>query len=334
MSATGLGQLRVPGAVLHYKWRGSGPVLLVLPSGSADADGCDLLAEQLSDQYTVVSYDRRGQTRSPLDHGQPYPSVETHSDDAERLLASLTSESAEVFGCSVGAMIGLDLAARHPGRVRTLVAHEPPAPSLLRGAERADAVRGQELVADTYRDAGRWAAMRQLALHTGTCGAALEPGVKPARPSLRAAANADFFLAHESSAFRGYTVPVSALVEGRSRVVPATGQDSRHVWTHRCAQELAHQLDVRPPSSLAPMRAIGRIPAGSPTCFARRSTEPRPSRSPRRCRPGTLGAAMVRPIHLATASADRSRALASFPLTSHLDVVGRPRRPFPGKVVP
>jgi len=44
----------------------------------------------------------------------------------------LRDEPASVFGNSSGAIIGLELAARHPEQVRVLVAHEPPLFELLR----------------------------------------------------------------------------------------------------------------------------------------------------------------------------------------------------------
>src|SRR4051812_5598602 len=123
--------LDVPGARLHYKVCGEGPLLLMLPGGDGDADAADAIAGRLLDAFTVVTYDRRGLSRSPVDEPTRSPGVSTHSDDAHRLLAELTDEPALVFGVSIGALIGLDLVARHPEQVRLLIAHEPPAFDLL-----------------------------------------------------------------------------------------------------------------------------------------------------------------------------------------------------------
>ncbi len=127
MNVTKIDTLRVPGASLYYEVRGSGPVLLLIGAGAADAASFNGIAAHLADQYTVVSYDRRGYSRSPLDDPEEEQRIETHSDDAHRLLAQLCTEPAYVFGSSGGALIGLDLAIRHPEQVRTLVSHEPPA---------------------------------------------------------------------------------------------------------------------------------------------------------------------------------------------------------------
>ncbi|MET8157489.1 alpha/beta fold hydrolase [Sphaerisporangium sp. NPDC005289] len=126
--------LKAPGATLYYEVRGEGPVLLLICGGVYDAAGYAGLAGRLAERYTVVTYDRRGNGRSPLDGAPEHQSVEVHGDDAGRVLTAVgvTAERpAHVFGNSSGAEIGLELATRHPELVRTLVAHEPPVFDLL-----------------------------------------------------------------------------------------------------------------------------------------------------------------------------------------------------------
>src|SRR5260370_37965128 len=138
--------LPVPGASLHYKVRGSGPLLLLLllQGGDGDADGTDALAGHLASDYTVLSYDRRGLSRSPASDPAAAIDMATHSEDASRLLAAVTSDPALVLGTSLGAVLGLDLISRHPGQVRLLGAHAPPATGLLPEPERSHATRDQE----------------------------------------------------------------------------------------------------------------------------------------------------------------------------------------------
>jgi pimeloyl-ACP methyl ester carboxylesterase len=64
MIATGSHELRVPNATLFYRVRGKGPLLLMLAGGHGDADTTDTVCEQLTNQFTVVTYDRRGLSRS------------------------------------------------------------------------------------------------------------------------------------------------------------------------------------------------------------------------------------------------------------------------------
>src|SRR5215510_15361737 len=104
-------------------------MLLILPGGDGDADTADARHE-LIDRYMVITYDRRGMSRSKIDGPGQSLTIATHSDDAHRLLAALTNQPVFVFG-SVGALIGLDLVARYPEQVAIFVAHEPPAFELL-----------------------------------------------------------------------------------------------------------------------------------------------------------------------------------------------------------
>jgi hypothetical protein len=65
--------LEVRGAILCYKVRGTGPVLLIIQRGAGDADGSARLADGLVDAYTVVTYDRRGLSRSTLTDESNHP---------------------------------------------------------------------------------------------------------------------------------------------------------------------------------------------------------------------------------------------------------------------
>jgi pimeloyl-ACP methyl ester carboxylesterase len=101
--------LKVPGATLYYEACGTGPVLLLIPGGPADAGGFAPIRDVLCDRYKVVSYDPRGLSRSPLDGGPEDTPVQTFADDAHQLLAALATEAAFVLGDSSGGLVGLDL---------------------------------------------------------------------------------------------------------------------------------------------------------------------------------------------------------------------------------
>jgi pimeloyl-ACP methyl ester carboxylesterase len=116
--------VKVPGATLYVEVRGSGPVLLGISGGPTDAGMFSDLAGRLADRYTVVSYDQRGHSRSALEDEPEDIPVALHANDAAAILAVVTDEPAYVYGNSGGGTIGLELVARHPDLVRTLVAHE------------------------------------------------------------------------------------------------------------------------------------------------------------------------------------------------------------------
>lgn len=125
------GLVEVNGARIHYEVRGSGPPLLLIMGLTGDAGWFEPLADLLAERFTVITYDRRGNSRSPRPEGWMSTSVAEQADDAAGLLSALSLDPAIVFGNSFGAMISLELIARHPREVRGAIVHEPPFMSVL-----------------------------------------------------------------------------------------------------------------------------------------------------------------------------------------------------------
>ena len=245
-SATKTDTLRVSGASLHYHVRGRGPMLLMMSGGHGDADSFNGIAEHLDQRYTVVTYDRRGYARSPLDDPTDEQQVATHGDDAASLLAALgqvnSHQGAHLFGSSAGALIGLDLATRHAHLVSTLVAHEPPALQLLPAAERPQPSEG---LVETMRRDGPRAALERFKALVGATHDEHEPDVDIAQQrSPRAAANAQFFFTHELRMLERYTPGIAALGTVSTWIIPAAGRTGRDQFPYRCAAALARQLEV------------------------------------------------------------------------------------------
>jgi pimeloyl-ACP methyl ester carboxylesterase len=71
--------LRVPGAEIYYPGRGSGPLVLILQSGDGDAKAANDIADELAATFTVVTYDRRGLSRSKADIAAAPATIESHS---------------------------------------------------------------------------------------------------------------------------------------------------------------------------------------------------------------------------------------------------------------
>ena len=218
-------ELKVPGASLYYEVRGSGPVLLFIAGGPADAGVFSDVAGRLADRYTVVTYDPRGNSRSKLDGQAEDQRIAVHADDAHRLLAEVGAEPACVLGSSGGALVGLELAARHPEQVRTLVAHEPPVFELL-----PDPARWRTLaqeVEDTNRTEGMMPAIMKFSEGVGL--EAPPPSEDPAEMEAmaRMGGNMDFFFAHVLRPFGTFTPDVAALNAGSTEIVIAGGEESR-----------------------------------------------------------------------------------------------------------
>ncbi len=116
---------RVNGVELYYEVRGSGPPVLLIHGTNVDAGCYNALADVLARQFTVVTYDRRGYSRSPRPANWNKTSIEEQANDADALLTTIGVAPAAVFGSSSAGPIALDLALRHADHVRGVVLHEP-----------------------------------------------------------------------------------------------------------------------------------------------------------------------------------------------------------------
>ncbi|MFI9203075.1 alpha/beta fold hydrolase [Streptomyces sp. NPDC053048] len=226
------GTLAVPGATLYYEKRGSGPLLLLIPGGAGDAGMYAPMAAELAGEYTVVSYDPRGLSRSPLDGPLTDQRVPVWSDDARRLLDFLApDEEAGVLGCSSGAIVALDLLARHPGRVRRVVAHEPPLVGLLKDPDPYRTLFAE--VRETFRAEGIRAAMARFAEGIGEQtteqeaerATELPPEIQEMAPRMHA--NFPVFLEHMLCPFSSSTPDLAALRPVAHKLVAAAGRESR-----------------------------------------------------------------------------------------------------------
>ena len=238
--------LKVPGASIYYEVRGSGPVLLMMPGGPADAGAFHRIAGYLEPDYTVVTYDPRGLSHSPLDGPvRDDRIVEIFADDAHRLLAATGKEPAFVFGSSGGAVIALELAARHPEQIRILVSHEPPAPALLPDPARERAAMAE--IVQTYRTAGIGPAMQKFMVQTRIRSGPPPPPPGEPTPEMREGMaqmkrNMDFWLGHYFMAIAAYEPDFGALTAGPFRIVPGVGAESRGELANEGGLALAKRL--------------------------------------------------------------------------------------------
>ncbi|MFE9248645.1 alpha/beta fold hydrolase [Streptomyces sp. NPDC007088] len=246
------GQLKVPGATLYYEVRGSGPLLLLLPGGGGDAGVYDSFGARLAGSFTVVAFDPRGYSRSTLDGPRETLRVGTQADDALALIRQAGRERggaadgpAYVLGGSSGAVVGLDLLARHPRHVARLLAHEPPVFQVLPGAAEHRAFVDE--VYAVYKREGPGAAGARFGAGVGATGD--DQHWEPA-PGLAARLMGNFphFLEYELREVTSYLPDVEALRPAArdGRLVLAAGTTSRGALSHRPAAQLAGELGLRP----------------------------------------------------------------------------------------
>lgn len=240
------GTLPVSGAKLCYKVRGQGQTLLILQGGAGDADAPDALAIALASEFTVVTYDRRGLSRSPMDNQKQALSVEQHAEDALALLDLLSTGPAFILGTSLGALIGLDLIAHWPERVQTLIAHEPPAITLLSSDEQAQFAELRKEVGEIALQEGSRPALRRFLAAMGVNRDDREDDVEPPPSTREHSRKTGFLLTAESRAIYGYLPDIAALRTLSNKIVPAFGKSSFGCFASRCALALAAQLGRDP----------------------------------------------------------------------------------------
>jgi pimeloyl-ACP methyl ester carboxylesterase len=216
-------------AVLYHEVSGAGPVALLVPGTPGDAGQFAALAAALGSRYTVVSYDRRGTSRSPRPAGWSTTSVGEQADDAAVILARVTSEPALIYGTSNGAAVALELALRHPERVSAVLLHEMPLLTVLADPEPVGRMLGELIGAGMERGGPTAALDAFLRFAYG------DELVDQLDADLRDRmyANAEMVFTIEMPAFQAYrpdeaglgslSVPVRVLV-GEDQAVPLFGE--------------------------------------------------------------------------------------------------------------
>jgi pimeloyl-ACP methyl ester carboxylesterase len=233
-------EIECDGAVLHAEAGGEGPPLLVIQGGIGEAGATEQLARALGSRFRVISYDRRGLSRSSA--GKPPATMEQHAFDAGAVLAACTSEPANVVGASIGALIGLHLVVQQPDRVATLIAHEPPMSAVVHDPEREAALdRIEEAAREDVR-----AAIRQMGSLTGARDGATEDGARPAPAVGDMMTNLHYFFEHDFPAVRASTLRARdiAPATASTRIILTGGTSSRGQWEYRCAEQLARDLGL------------------------------------------------------------------------------------------
>jgi pimeloyl-ACP methyl ester carboxylesterase len=114
------GRADVNGIHLYYATIGRGSPVILLHGGLANSDYLGNQVRALMKRHKVVVVDSRGHGRSSRDTRAF--GYDLMADDVVALMDKLHLQKADVVGWSDGAIIGLDLAIRHPDRVGKVVA--------------------------------------------------------------------------------------------------------------------------------------------------------------------------------------------------------------------
>lgn len=237
--------LQVPGAQLFYEVSGStGPLLILIPGASGTGETFRPLASHLTSQYRVVTYDRRGFSRSHLDRSQDHDHrLATDADDVRHLIERLSNQPALVFGSSSGAIVALEVLSRYPEQVQTVVAHEPPVVLLLPDA--AKWLAFFDGIYEIYRKDGIPQAMSQFASGIfGSVDLQVLEQVRREHANEYTVSNTRYWMEHELRQYPRVELDLSKLVAHSGQIVPACGHDSQDQMTYQPNQVLAGRLNL------------------------------------------------------------------------------------------
>lgn len=225
------------GAALHCEVYGQGPALLMVSGAGGDAGYYSAVAKMLSDTFTVITYDRRCNSRSTGNRNVKM-SMQQQAEDAYQVIKKLAGGKAIVFGNSGGAIVSLALAKYHPEVVDGMIAHEPPIVKLL---PESDPMRG-------YFDD-----LREFAIREGNIAGAQKfvAGVRgegqyewPADVFERVIGNFDHFFDNEFEAWGSFVPDFEALSNVKFPLIMAAGQEDRGLHYARPSQIIAEKLGL------------------------------------------------------------------------------------------
>jgi pimeloyl-ACP methyl ester carboxylesterase len=225
------------GAEIYCERRGDGPVLLLIHGAMEDAGYYSSAADILAEKFTVVSYDRRSNSRSSGNRNMDM-TVDQQARDAASILNAMGGEKAVVVGRSGGAIIGLELAATMPEAIDFLIVYEAPVIEML---PNGDAEKWRSFVEDIYSKSQR---KGSLAAQTEFMASLINVPNSPLPTDLndRISGNIDFFFKHEFKAFYGYLPNIDSIRKNNVHMVTATGRDSNNAYYVQATRVLAARL--------------------------------------------------------------------------------------------
>lgn len=114
-------KIKVNDITMNYEQQGAGEPLLLIPYLAADNACYAFQVADYAKHYTCISVDPRGAGETDKPAGKY--SMEMFADDIAGFMQAVGIKQAHVSGLSLGAAVGMWLAAKHPARVKSLSLH-------------------------------------------------------------------------------------------------------------------------------------------------------------------------------------------------------------------
>lgn len=114
-------KIETNGISVYYETRGSGEPLILIPYLTADHACYEYQVREYEKHFTCYLFDLRGTGLSESPDGEI--SIELYADDVAGFMDTLEIPKAHISGLSLGAAVGMWLAAKHPDKVQSLSMH-------------------------------------------------------------------------------------------------------------------------------------------------------------------------------------------------------------------
>lgn len=220
------------GCTLYCREYGAGRPLLFIHGAMCDADFYDGAAKALAGKYRVITYDRRGYSRSTGVADETFWPQQA-ADAAGILEALCGGEKAVVVGTSAGAIIAMNLLALRPELVDYAIFYEPPLVPLL--PEGHEALAGVEKIAQLIDQGKITRAINRFLLLMGDVDE-LAPEKTPEMLD-HAEGNMEYFIRHEYKAV--FSAMDLLAFAPESRFCIAAGDRHREDYHYHLAGEFA-----------------------------------------------------------------------------------------------
>lgn len=116
-----MSKVQANGIVMNYSQEGTGAPLILLPYLAADSACYAFQVADYAKHFTCISVDLRGTGETDKPEGTY--STELFADDIAAFMQALGIAKAHISGLSLGAAIGMWLAAKYPEKVASLSLH-------------------------------------------------------------------------------------------------------------------------------------------------------------------------------------------------------------------
>ncbi|HAT54511.1 MAG TPA: alpha/beta hydrolase [Lactobacillus sp.] len=238
---------------LYVNQNGQGPILILVPGANGTGDIFDQTVHFLKENFTVITYDRRGYGQTipgvplPEEAKDPNSSLRIKADVADVLtLANTFSPSTPVYlmGTSSGSIVAAEAFASAPTRFAKVAIHECPVTTVL-DDDGAFANTTNNLVQRTLK--GDFSAVTDLfsQMHIQPLDAQMMGLAAGSHPDKEKMKPMCFWLQYESAQYTNQIIDWQILADHRDQVLLLNGTDSVGFLPQKINQAIGQKINVK-----------------------------------------------------------------------------------------